>query len=117
MSALRPQRALLPNSGLGRTQSEKVCFVVIASNPLESRPFYPTEIGEKESPGSDPSRRLSDEMFYFSNSTSPEAATFYTENYSAAAMVAFNAQAKVENTIKPVLTKTHRTLPLLDSGH
>jgi hypothetical protein len=28
MFALRPQRALFPNSGLGRTLSEKVRFVV-----------------------------------------------------------------------------------------
>jgi hypothetical protein len=28
MFALRPQRALFPNSGLGRPLSEKVCFVV-----------------------------------------------------------------------------------------
>lgn len=31
MSALRPQRALFPNSGLGRPLSEKVRFVVIAN--------------------------------------------------------------------------------------
>lgn len=30
MFALRPQRALFPNSGLGRPLSEKVRFVVIA---------------------------------------------------------------------------------------
>ncbi len=31
MFALRPQRALFPNGGLGSPLSEKVCFVVFAN--------------------------------------------------------------------------------------
>ena len=42
MFALRPQRALFPNSGLDRPLSEKVRFVVMASKSLESGPFLPS---------------------------------------------------------------------------